>query len=305
MAKKRESEPIGILRNLFKKGADKTRETFMLLRPLSTKEQWGVDSIKEYISEDTAKKIIAAVKQNKAQLKFKKKGFSFLVANKDLIPQLDSKKFKNLNKEVEKEFYSASFKNFTERAWQALPQYIGPNTLGQLVIKQAICLQLFSLESIKLQIIGKINSEMLECAEKLALNGSANISKVEKQGKAKFDLSFFTKETKLEEFADIAEKIILGSKAKIKDADIEFLREYINRGREIEVEIPAHLSEKLKKFMVGLKKQEKKLNYKVTPSFVSCVVNLVKASARMELRPEVVSKDLSRVFEVVEKSIKK
>ncbi len=308
--------------SLFRKSADKTRETFLLLRPLSKREEWALDSIKDYISEENARKITAAVKQNKAKLKFVQKGFSFLVANKDLIPQLDSKEFEELNKEIEREFYSTNFKNFTERAWQVLPQYIGPNTLGQLDIKQAISLQLFSPEPIKILIIGKINAEILTCARKLApssfqiiTNFSADskadfdkfiLTKMDKRSKLtlKFDLLFFTRVAKLEEFEDIAEKIILGSKAKVRDADIEFLKEYINKARETEVEIPTHLSDKLKKFVVGLKKKEKKLRYNVTPAFVSCVVNLCKASARMELRSEIESKDLVRVFEIVEKSIK-
>ncbi len=310
------------LGDLFKKGAGKVKERFMLLRPLSKKEQWSVDSLKEYISEDSAKKALAAVKQNKAELKYIKKGFSFLIANKDLIPQLDSGEFEDLNKQIEKEFYATSFKNFAERAWGALPQYIGPNTLGQTEIKQAITLQLFSPEPIKLLILGKINAEMLTFARKLAppefqiiTNFSPEkeldfekpiITKTDRQTKHsdKFDLLFFTKTAVLKDFEDIAEKIITGSKAKVKDADLEFLKEYIEQAREIEVEIPAHLVEQLKKFIVKLKKEESELNYSVTTDFVAVVVSLCKAAARMEMRSQIDSKDLVRVFDIVEKSIR-
>lgn len=310
------------LGSFLKKGADKAKDKLLLLRPLSKKEEWSIESLKEYVSEETAKKIIEKVKQKKAELKFIQKGFSFLVVNKDLVPQLDSAEFEELNKDIEKEYYTTSFKNFTERAWQALPQYIGPNTLGQLEIKQAISLQLFSTEPVKILILGKINAEMLTSARKLAnsdvqilTNFSADseadfdksiLTKAEKKTKTadKFDLLFYTKVAVLEEFEDIAEKIISGSKAKVKDADIDFLKEYIKHAKSIEAEIPNNLADKLKNYVVSLKKKEDSLKYKVTPAFVACVVSLCKASARMELRAEVQIKDLTRVFEIIDKSIK-
>ena len=64
-----------------------------------------------------------------------------------------------------------------------------------------------------------------------------------------FDLLFLTKESKLEEFEDIAEKIILGSKAKIREADIEFLIKNLNYKLEYFLRYPKFRSICDKKFL--------------------------------------------------------
>ncbi|MBI2040583.1 MAG: hypothetical protein HYT16_00595 [DPANN group archaeon] len=121
----------------------------------------------------------------------------------------------------------------------------------------------------------------------------------------KFHLTLFPKQANLQNFSDIAEKIVSEHKVPIRDADMDFIKKYVSYALKIkEVVIPHDLGEKIKEFATGVKNREPALPYKITPQIVVGIVRMAKASARMELRKSVEAKDLDRVFRIYDKATK-
>ncbi|MGC8940985.1 MAG: hypothetical protein ACP5JY_03050 [Candidatus Nanoarchaeia archaeon] len=145
--------------------AKSVRDISFLARSLSKKERFRLSIIEQYIDEKEKNKLIHLIKQQKAEIKLVKKGWSFLISGKDLLPRLSFVKpekrklnpdlevenkirfwLENLDKKIKKKFYEKAFREFAGKAWIALPQYIAPNIIGPIHIKQALTLQLFSKE---------------------------------------------------------------------------------------------------------------------------------------------------------------
>ncbi len=113
----------------------------------------------------------------------------------------------------------------------------------------------------------------------------------------KFHVTLFPRRADLQNFSDIAEKIVSEKKAPIRDADLEFIKKYANYARKIKnVVIPHDIGAKIKEFATLIKNREQALPYKITPQLVVGLVRMAQASARMELRKTVEAKDLDRVF---------
>ncbi len=119
---------------------------------------------------------------------------------------------------------------------------------------------------------------------------------------SRFHLVFLVKKATLNEFSEIAEKIISEDKVKINLADILFLKNYVRFVNKLDAEIPHNLAEKIKDFVTNLKEKEAELPFEITPRTVIGVTRLAKASARMELRSIVEGKDLDRVFNIITKA---
>lgn len=121
---------------------------------------------------------------------------------------------------------------------------------------------------------------------------------------SKFNFMFIVKRPDKEEFRIIADTIIKESvKKEISADEINFIKKYIARCSKIEVTIPRQLSSQVEQFVNGLKDLEKNLPYNITSKIVEGIVSLIKASARSELRNEVQTKDLERVFSIVRSSL--
>jgi len=119
---------------------------------------------------------------------------------------------------------------------------------------------------------------------------------------AQFNLIFYMRPTALTAFKDIAEKIIMDETQAVKKVDVDFFRRYFNFSKQLDIKIPAHLSQKIKDFTLHIKEKEEKLPYPITPNTVKGIVEMIKASARLELRTLVELKDLERVFNIFEKA---
>ncbi len=121
----------------------------------------------------------------------------------------------------------------------------------------------------------------------------------------RFHLVLFPKRADLQNFSDIAEKIVLEHTVPIREADIDFIKKYVNYAMKIdEIVIPQELGEKIKEFANSIKAREPALPYKVTPQLVVGLVRMARASARMELRKTVEAKDLDRVFRIYDRATK-
>ncbi len=119
----------------------------------------------------------------------------------------------------------------------------------------------------------------------------------------KFHLIFFSKPVAPTSFGDMVDKILTESSEATNPADALFIRDYVSYALRINPKLPRHVTPIIKKFATSLKEKESKLPYKITPRVVSGIVELAKASARMDLRGKVENTDLARVFEVVEASV--
>ncbi len=118
---------------------------------------------------------------------------------------------------------------------------------------------------------------------------------------ARFHAAFFVRKVELERFADIAEKVISENRVIAKADDLEFIKNFARHARNVKVELPAHLADKIKGFAISLKERENNLPYKLTSQTIVGIIRMAKASARMELRSQIESKDLERVFSIFNK----
>lgn len=380
-----------------KTSAEATRDAAMLLRPLKPREKFEISKLADYLNENEYGLAIGWLKQGKAKMDVRKYDWSFLISGKNHVPKIisDQPYTKELNEKIKKMFLDERFKEFSERAWNAVPQYIAPNVIGQMDAKQAVALQIFSSEPMHVLFMGDAESgksEIFESVKKLSDNSvvqasdgicvslyegrkvrpggllragknlcivhklnnlkkedelilyrtleTAYISYKTKSGKrryetpasilaecspkygffekfdveqlrkqmpldpylaGKFHAVIFNKKVSLERFADIAEKIIIENRVSMKQDDLDFIKKYAEFAKKLEVELPTHMADKIKEFAVVIKSREEKLPYKVTAQIIVGIIRMAKASARMELRNQIESKDLERVFNLFSK----
>ncbi len=322
MAKKTAKEgTIQIIEN----SLNNTIDLFLRLRPLTKEEKTDLNFLSEYLSKDQISFIKTKIKQKKAKLVRKKKDFSFLISGKNIIPKIESqeKDLTILNQEIERKYLKEKFKEFKERAWNIIPQYIASNIVGLREVKQACMLQLFTEDSLNMLLFGNSGTGKTSILDSLSKISSKNLPKVIDAKKniedysihiiksqipsytklSDFNLAFIIRDASLEQFADIAEKIVMSEKQKPKQADMDFIREYINHANQIKVEIPNQFLDLIKDFSTTLKSKEHSLLYKVTPKTIESIISMIKASARIELRDKANHKDLERVFDIFKKTL--
>ena len=137
-----------------------TKDYSLLLRPLGKNERFSLSRLEPYLNKDEYKLVAAWLKQQKAKISIIKYGWSFLISGKDHLPKLISGEpyTEELNSKIKTIFFRRRFEEFAERAWNAVPQYIAPEMIGNLEIKQAIALQLLSPEPINILLVGNAES---------------------------------------------------------------------------------------------------------------------------------------------------
>ena len=158
---------------LSRKTAKLFRDSALLARSLSKKEKFQLSKVEAFLNEKDINKLSTLIKQGKAQVRLKRLGWSFLISGKDLLPRILFVKPENrkLNPDMDVEakdqiwleeqdkkirhiFFESNFKDFTERAWTSVPQFVAPNLVGLTEIKQAAALQLFSPEPVHILLLG-------------------------------------------------------------------------------------------------------------------------------------------------------
>ncbi len=149
-----------IVSNIFKF----LKEIAVLLIPLRKKQKILLMRLKPYLSNSEIRKVKWKLKQKKAEIRVLRKGFSFLICSQDIMPKIvsDEEKINYLNKKIEEKFWDEAIKSFSKRAWQAIPEYIAPNTLGLKHIKQAISLVLASDKKMSLLLVGNPSVDKAE-----------------------------------------------------------------------------------------------------------------------------------------------
>lgn len=158
---------------LGRKTAKLFRDSISRARPFSKKEQMKLTRLKEYLKPDEEKKLLTLIKQGKVEIKLKRFDWSFLTSGKNIFPKVlfvpPEKRFLNpdldveiktrtwveeLDKKIRSKFLEMRFREFVEKAWQFIPQFIAPNIIGMQHIKEAAVLQLFSKEPTHILLLG-------------------------------------------------------------------------------------------------------------------------------------------------------
>jgi DNA replicative helicase MCM subunit Mcm2 (Cdc46/Mcm family) len=318
-------------------------DSALLARPLSKKEKFDLERISVYLTAEQLKLVKKLVKQKNGKIGFVKKGYSFLLVNKDILPRIDSnlEEAEEINRTIERIYYNEAFKNFVERAWHAIPQYIAPSTIGLKDAKYLTSLLLFTEKSLQVLLLGNVGigkSEILKDAQKLSEKRIRTVEEIKKledseedliaslsfRNKmqvynssslkknvqlstaqlAKFHLALILKEPDLQRFANIADKILSEERVKVNPMDLSFIKKYVEEARKINVKVPAEIASQIKDFSMTLKEREELLPWPVTGKTVEALLELVKASARAEMRNAAGIKDLDRVFGIINASYK-
>ncbi len=119
----------------------------------------------------------------------------------------------------------------------------------------------------------------------------------------RFHLMFIVRKPDIQMFSEISRKIVRNDKKTVSQADIDFVRQYVDRAAKIKVSFPKELEDEVVAFAEKLKSNEKHYLSEISPRIVVGLMNLAKAAARMELRDKVTQQDLERVEHLVEKSL--
>jgi len=156
-----------------RKTAKLFRDSALLARPLKRKEEVRLSKIKEYLKPEEEARLTPLIKQGKVEIKLRKIDWSFLISGKNIIPKLifiepENRKFnpdldvevkdklwvEELDKKIRSKFLEIRFREFAERAWTSVPQFIAPNIIGMQEIKHAAALQLFCKEPAHILLLG-------------------------------------------------------------------------------------------------------------------------------------------------------
>ncbi len=163
----------GFTRFLARKTAKLTRDSALLARPLKKKEKFNFSKVETYLNGREKQKLTKLMKQGKAEIKLERFGWSFLISGNDLLPKInfvkpEKRKFnpdldvevkdrlwtEELDKKIRISFFETKFKEFSERAGTAVPQFIASNLIGLNEVKQAAALQLLTPEPIHILLLG-------------------------------------------------------------------------------------------------------------------------------------------------------
>jgi len=149
------------------------RDSVLLSRPLDRKEHNRISKVKEYLKPGEESRLQSLLKQGKAEIRLKRFRWSFLISGKDIFPKInfimpEKRKLnpdhdvevkerlwiEELDKKIRSKFFEARFREFSERAYASVPQFIAPNIIGLTEAKQSAALQLFSKEAAHILLLG-------------------------------------------------------------------------------------------------------------------------------------------------------
>ncbi|MBI5880774.1 ATP-binding protein [archaeon] len=121
----------------------------------------------------------------------------------------------------------------------------------------------------------------------------------------RFHLTFLVKKHDIEEFKKITKALLQKSKTEMTEKEKKFLKDYVQHAHSLgEISIPKRFEQEIVDFIADIKENERKYLVEISPRMVVGFTRLAKASARMELRREVVEKDVKLVKQIVTESLK-
>jgi len=126
------------------------------LRQLSDRENVMLNSLEEFVSNKRFRLIKKLLKQRKISIELVELDNSFVKdiefpKIKALVKYVDAS---DANKDIKKEINKRLFEDFSKKVFSVLPNYIASNIHGMEHIKKAVALQLFSMQSIHILLLG-------------------------------------------------------------------------------------------------------------------------------------------------------
>lgn len=258
------------LQKALKQSKEKTVDALKLLKFHKKRDKFSLTYLKNYMSKKDYRDISAKIKQGKAKVKIERKGYSFLISGRDLLPVVKSKHLptEEVNKLIEHRFFAEKYADFSQRAWKVLPEYIGSRIPANKDVKTVLALGLFS--DVKMNIRDESNvSKRLVAHAKLIGKIKAKASKKDDES---YEVNFLAKPAKLGKFEAITNRA--SKVAHLRRGDIDFIKKYVEEGKKIEITISRNFRKKFRR---------------------ETLRELAKASARIELRKEVAKKDIERI----------
>lgn len=120
----------------------------------------------------------------------------------------------------------------------------------------------------------------------------------------RFHLTFILRKPNLKQFKEISKSLLNKKNSKISDADLKFLRAYLDRANSINhVKLPKHFETEIVDFIAKIKESEDKYLIEVSPRMVVGFMIMSKAAARMELRDTVHQNDIELVKQIISDSL--
>ncbi|MFH1064811.1 MAG: ATP-binding protein [Candidatus Woesearchaeota archaeon] len=122
---------------------------------------------------------------------------------------------------------------------------------------------------------------------------------------SRFHLTFLVRKHDAEEFKKVTKALLQKKKQGMSPQDLAFLCSYVKRAHAIpDVRLPSRFEQEIVDFISDIKANEDKYLVEISPRMVVGFTRMVKASARMELREEVIEKDVKLVKHIVSNSLK-
>ena len=93
------------------------------------------------------------------------------------------------------------------------------------------------------------------------------------------------------------------NKNKTNQRDLEFIKDYVDYAKTIEVEFPKDFQKDVVEFSRELKEKEKNFIVEVSPRMIIGLIRLAKAAARLALRNKVDTKDRDKAKKIIKKRL--
>jgi DNA replicative helicase MCM subunit Mcm2 (Cdc46/Mcm family) len=120
---------------------------------------------------------------------------------------------------------------------------------------------------------------------------------------SRFGLIFIVLKPSTKEFLKIAQKIMQHKKTTKEEEDYTYIKKYIEKKRKIKVTISKEYELKILNFIEHLKEDEDKFITEISPRLVKTIIDLTKASAKLNNRKTIIQNDLDTVFEIIKYSL--
>ncbi len=114
----------------------------------------------------------------------------------------------------------------------------------------------------------------------------------------RFHIVFFIRKPDIEKFMKITRRIVSDKKIIIKDEDIEFIKEYIEYAKNIDVELETGFETRIIEFVKEIKKDEDRFIVEITPRMVKGIINIAKSNARLHLRNKTSREDIDKAINI-------
>jgi len=255
-------------------------------RRYAKKEKFELSRLASCLSKKELKDIKKLRRQNKASIGTKKLPISFLISGENLIPQLSSNEVdvEPYNQTIRAKHFSDIRAEFSQRAYDVLPNFIAPELVGLSVEKRVASTLLFS-QNLSIS-IARNGKEVLDFLSQFELESSSARAGKSDEG---FDFVFKPKKPQVS-------PLLVYTPSEIRQANLAFIKDYAAEASQLSVKIPKDLDAQIEEFARSRMGSAR---------FAEGVRELARALARMEMRSKLLNKDLARAFEIASASAKR